>query len=338
MANQTAASLPDALGLDNADPALLDAVTGGLARTEELLLTVAHSDVDFVNQAAMHLVKAGGKRFRPLFTLLSAQFAGGNTDAVITAAAAVELVHLATLYHDDVMDEATMRRGGVSVNARWDNTIAILTGDFLFAHASRLVADLGSDAARIIAETMGELVTGQMRETVGPRDGEDPVRHYLSVIGQKTGSLIATAGRYGAMFSGAGPEQVRALHRFGETIGTAFQISDDVIDIASPATESGKTPGTDLREGVRTLPMLYALAEDGPRADRLRELLTGPITDEAAIDEALTLLRGSDGLVRAADTLEEYAKRAHAQLDMLPSCPARDALELLARYVIARTR
>ncbi|HEU5469925.1 MAG TPA: polyprenyl synthetase family protein [Actinophytocola sp.] len=338
MANQTAASLPAALGLDNADPALLDAVTGGLARVEDLLLTVAHSDVDFVNQAAMHLVKAGGKRFRPLFTLLSAQFAGGNTDAVITAATAVEMVHLATLYHDDVMDEATMRRGEVSVNARWDNTIAILTGDFLFAHASRLVADLGSDAARIIAETMGELVTGQMRETIGPRDGEDPVRHYLSVIGQKTGSLIATAGRYGGMFSGAGPEQVRALHRYGEIIGTAFQISDDVIDIASPATESGKTQGTDLREGVRTLPMLYALAEDGPESGRLRQLLSGPITDDAAVDEALALLRRSGGLTSAAQTLADYAARAHAELDMLPPCPARDALELLSRYVIARTR
>src|SRR5690606_539294 len=147
------------------------------------------SDVAAVNEAARHLVEAGGKRFRPLFTLLAGQFGTetGSRDGVITAAAAVELVHLATLYHDDVMDEATMRRGAESVNARWDNTVAILTGDFLFAHASRLVADLGTDAARIIAETFGELVTGQMRETVGPAEGEDPIEHYLTVIGQKTG-------------------------------------------------------------------------------------------------------------------------------------------------------
>jgi heptaprenyl diphosphate synthase len=336
--NQTAVTLPAALGLDHADPVLLKALTEGLTAVEDLLLTVVHSDVEFVNQAALHLVKAGGKRFRPLFTLLSAQFAGGNTDAVVTAAAAVELVHLATLYHDDVMDEATMRRGEVSVNARWDNTIAILTGDFLFAHASRLVADLGSDAARIIAETMGKLVTGQMRETVGPREGDDPVRHYLSVVGQKTGSLIATAGRYGAMFSGAGPEQITALHRFGEIIGTAFQISDDVIDIASPATESGKIPGTDLREGVKTLPMLYALADEGPDSNRLRELLVGPITDDDTVAEALTLLRRSAGLTRATETLGDYAARAHAELAVLPHCPARDALELLASYGIARTR
>jgi heptaprenyl diphosphate synthase len=218
--------------------------------------------------------------------------------------------------------------------------VAILTGDFLFAHASRLVADLGSDAARIIAETMGELVTGQMRETVGPRGGDDPVAHYLSVVAQKTGSLIATAARYGGMFSGAKPDQIEALCRYGELIGTAFQISDDVIDIASPAVESGKTPGTDLREGVRTLPMLYALsiADGEPRGVRLRELLSGPIGEDAAVDEALELLRTSPGLARAARTLDDYADRAAAELVVLPAGPARDALERLARYVVARTR
>jgi geranylgeranyl pyrophosphate synthase len=335
-ADQTVPQLPASLGLDDADPVLVETITSGLIKVEDVLHSVVQSDVEFVNQAALHLVKAGGKRFRPLFTLLSAQFADGNTDEVITAAAAVELVHLATLYHDDVMDEATMRRGAKSVNARWDNTIAILTGDFLFAHASGLVADLGSDAARIIAETMGQLVTGQMRETVGPGDGDDPVQHYLDVIGQKTGSLIATAGRYGGMFSNASPERTEALHRYGDLIGTAFQISDDIIDIASPADESGKTPGTDLREGVRTLPMHYALAQDPD--PRLAELLAGPITDDDAVDEALTLLRKSPGLEQAVRTLSDYADRASAELATLPPCSARDALDMLARYVVARTR
>ncbi len=337
-ADQTVPRLPASLGLDQADPALVDTITDGLTRVETVLRTVVQSDVDFVEQAALHLVKAGGKRFRPLFTLLSAQFGPGDgtTDEVVTAAAAVELVHLATLYHDDVMDEATMRRGAKSVNARWDNTIAILTGDFLFAHASGLVARLGSDAARIIAETMGELVTGQMRETVGPGPDDDAVRHYLSVIGQKTGSLIATSGRYGGMFSNAAPEHTEALHRFGDLIGTAFQISDDIIDIASPADESGKTPGTDLREGVKTLPMLYALAQDPD--PRLAELLAGPITDDDQVDEALTLLRKSPGLEHAVRTLSDYADRARDELATLPSCSARDALDMLARYVVARTR
>jgi heptaprenyl diphosphate synthase len=256
---------------------------------------------------------------------------------VITAAAVTELIHLATLYHDDVMDSATMRRGAPSANARWDNSVAILTGDYLFAHASRLVADLGPEAVRIIADTFAELVTGQMRETRGPRAGEDPVKHYLTVVAEKTGSLIATAARYGAMFAGCPPEQVAALRRFGEIIGTSFQVSDDVIDIASPPEDSGKTPGTDLREGIATLPMLYAAQRTGPAAERLRELLAAPLTDDALVDEALGLLRASDGLERARDTLREQAAQARDELAVLPDCPARDALASLTVFVVDRT-
>jgi heptaprenyl diphosphate synthase len=280
-------------GVELADPDLRAFLERGLQQVEELLHREVQSEFRFLTETSLHLVDAGGKRFRPLFTLLAGQFGPDKdrTQEVVRAAAVVELVHLATLYHDDVMDEATMRRGAVSANARWDNTVAILTGDFLFAHASRLVADLGPDAVRIIACTFAELVTGQMRETLGPVGDTDPVAHYLAVVSEKTGSLIATAGRYGAMFSGASTERIEALRRFGETIGTAFQISDDIIDIASPAAQSGKTPGTDLREGVRTLPMLYALAEPGPGVDRLRALLAGPLTDDALIAEALWRLR-----------------------------------------------
>jgi heptaprenyl diphosphate synthase len=328
--------LRESVGLRIADEELLRTLAGGLGEVETLLRQTVRSDVQAVHEAASHLVEAGGKRFRPLFTLLAAQFGDGSSEDVITAAAAVELVHLATLYHDDVMDEATMRRGAQSVNARWDNTIAILTGDFLFAHASRLVADLGTDAARIIAETFGELVTGQMRETVGPVNGEDPVEHYLTVIAQKTGSLIATSGRFGGMLSGAEPDRIEAMCRFGDIVGTAFQISDDIIDIASPSDESGKSQGTDLREGVRTLPMLYALADAGTDP-RLAELLAGPVTDDDLVREALDLLRVSNGLGRARETLSDYARRARAELAALPASPARDACESVADYLVART-
>lgn len=325
-----------AVGIDVVDEGLLAELAHGLAEVEEVLRQNAHSDVRAVNDAASHLVEAGGKRFRPLFTLLAARFGPQPGEGVVTAAAAVELVHLATLYHDDVMDEAAVRRGAESVNARWDNTVAILTGDFLFAHASRLVSDLGTDAARIIAETFGELVSGQMRETVGPVNGEDPVEHYLAVIGQKTGSLIATAGRFGGMLSGAEPEHIAALQRYGKIVGAAFQISDDVIDIASDSTELGKAQGTDLREGVRTLPMLYALADD--EADpRLRKLLAGPLTDDELVAEALSLLRRSRGLERARTTLSDYAARARAELATLPESAARDACESIADYLVART-
>jgi heptaprenyl diphosphate synthase len=199
------------------------------------------------------------------------------------------------------------------------------------------VADLGPEAVRIIADTFAELVTGQMRETRGPRAGEDPVKHYLTVVAEKTGSLIATAARYGAMFAGCPPEQVAALRRFGEIIGTSFQVSDDVIDIASPPEDSGKTPGTDLREGVATLPMLYAAQQSGPGAERLRELLAAPITDDDLVTEALELLRASDGLERSRDMLRKQAAQARDELSALPDCSARDALASLTVFVVDRT-
>ncbi|WP_028937738.1 polyprenyl synthetase family protein [Pseudonocardia spinosispora] len=325
-------------GVELFDPELASAVDRGLNLVEELLQREVTSNYQFVTETSLHLINAGGKRFRPLFTLLAGQVGPrGDSPDVVTASAVVELIHLATLYHDDVMDSATMRRGTESANARWDNSVAILTGDYLFAHASRLVADLGPDAVRIVADTFAELVTGQMRETRGPRAGEDPVEHYLSVVAEKTGSLIATAGRYGGMFSGCTPEQVSALRRFGEIIGTVFQVSDDVIDIASPEESSGKTPGTDLREGVATLPMLYAAQEGGASAARLRELLAAPLTDDALVNEALEILRAGDGLDRARETLREQAAQARDVLGVLPDCPARDALASLTVYVIDRT-
>jgi heptaprenyl diphosphate synthase len=323
-------------GVELGDPELAAATSVGLERVEELLHREVTSGYGFVTETSLHLIDAGGKRFRPLFTLLGAQMGPRpDADEVITAAAVVELIHLATLYHDDVMDSATMRRGAESANSRWDNTVAILTGDFLFAHASRLVADLGPAAVRIIAETFAELVTGQMRETRGAGADDDPIEHYLTVIAEKTGSLIATSGRYGGMFSGCTPEQVESLHRFGAAMGTAFQISDDIIDITSPSDSSGKTPGTDLREGVQTLPMLYALQEDG--ADRLRVLLSRPITDDAEVDEALTLLRSGPGVPRAREVLAEHASAARAELTRLPDCPAAKALASLTTYVVDRT-
>jgi heptaprenyl diphosphate synthase len=325
-------------GVEFLDPNLAEVVDSGLVRVEELLRREVSGQYDFVTETASHLMEAGGKRFRPLFTLLAGQI-GPRADSpdVVIAAAVVELIHLATLYHDDVMDSATMRRGAPSANARWDNSVAILTGDYLFAHASRLVADLGPEAVRIIADTFAELVTGQMRETRGPRAGEDPVKHYLTVVAEKTGSLIATAARYGAMFAGCPPDEVAALRRFGEIIGTSFQVSDDVIDIASPPEDSGKTPGTDLREGVATLPMLYAAQESGPSAERLRELLAAPITDDGLVTEALELLRASDGLDRSRDMLRKQAAQARDELSVLPDCSARDALASLTVFVVDRT-
>jgi heptaprenyl diphosphate synthase len=324
-------------GLEFADPALDGAVRAGLARVERALLDAVSSEFPLVAEAARHLVQAGGKRFRPVLVLLASRFGSDpDNDAVIAASVVVELTHLGTLYHDDVMDEATVRRGAVSANARWGNAMAILTGDFLFARASDVLADLGPEAVRLQARTFGRLVTGQIRETVGGGDA-DPVEHYLSVLEEKTGSLIATSALLGARLSGAEPAAVDSLRRYGETIGVAFQLSDDLLDVTSESAESGKTPGTDLREGIRTLPVLYALAATDPAEKRLRELLSGPLTDDAEHAEALALLRASPALAQARRTLASYAERARAELASLPDLPARRALESLADFILART-
>ncbi|WP_307870204.1 polyprenyl synthetase family protein [Saccharopolyspora endophytica] len=323
-------------GFQITDVELADSVKQGMARVEQLLHDEVRSDLDFATRTSLHLVDAGGKRFRPLFVLLAAQFGDPTTDEVVKSGAVVEMIHLATLYHDDVMDEATMRRGATSANARWDNSVAILTGDFLFAKASQLIADLGAEAVRRMAATFEALVTGQMRETEGVGEGDDAVDFYLKVIYEKTGSLIATAGRFGAWFSGADEATIESLERIGKLIGTGFQISDDIIDIASPSKESGKTPGTDLREGVKTLPMLYALADENCPA-RLRELLDRPLSSDAEVAEALELLRESRGLERTRGTLQEFADDARKELASLPDVPAREALSSLVDYVVART-
>ncbi|OBH06157.1 nonaprenyl/(2E,6E)-farnesyl/geranylgeranyl diphosphat synthase [Mycobacterium sp. E1747] len=327
-------------GIDFGDPAFAATVRDGVGRIEQLMDAELRSADEVMTDSLTHLFKAGGKRFRPLFTVLSAQI-GPNPDAheVTIAGSVIELVHLATLYHDDVMDEAEVRRGAPTANVRWGNNVAILAGDYLFATASRLVSRLGPEAVRLIAETFALLVTGQMRETrglTGPAEGADPIEHYLKVVYEKTACLIAAAGRFGAMFSGADAEQVERLSRLGGIVGTAFQISDDIIDIDSDSHESGKQPGTDVREGVHTLPMVYALREPGPDAARLRELLAGPIDDDEAVAEALALLRASPGMARAKQTLAEYAGQARDELALLPDVPGRQALRTLVDYTISR--
>jgi heptaprenyl diphosphate synthase len=329
------------LGVELTDPALEASIRGTLDQVEiELRRTVISAD-PFVTEAARHLVDAGGKRFRPLLVALCAHLGDPRGPLVVPAAVVMELTHLATLYHDDVMDEAAFRRGAPSANSRWSNSVAILVGDYLFARAADLAADLGTEAVRIQARTFARLVHGQIAETVGPRTGTDPVAHYLTVITEKTGSLIATCARFGGMFGGAPATSVEAVARFGETIGIAFQLSDDLLDIASESAQSGKTPGTDLREGVPTLPVLYALASDEADAasTRLREILrAGPVTDDALHAEALGLLRESAALKRARETVRTYAEEGRAHLAPLPAAdPIRHALESLCDVIADRT-
>ena len=327
-------------GLRVRDQALEADVQAGLAAVEAGLLDATKSEVPFITEAAQHLVSAGGKRFRPLLVMLASQFGDPDAPGVVPAAVVVELTHLATLYHDDVMDEADVRRGVDSANTRWGNSFAVLTGDFLFARASHILADLGPEAVRIQAEAFERLVTGQILETAGPRDGRDPVDHYMDVLGGKTGSLVAVSGRFGALMAGADEPVVDILTQYGERLGIAFQLADDVLDIASDSHESGKTPGTDLREGIPTLPVLHlrarAAAGDDPQDKELVELLDGDLGDDDKLAEALRRLRAHPALEQARRDTVRYAQEARATLAPLPECYAKAALEELCDAVVHR--
>lgn len=245
------------------------------------------------------------------------------------------MVHVATLYHDDVMDEADRRRGVQSANSRWNNSVAILAGDALLAHASRLMSQLDTHTVEHFAETFEELVTGQMRETIGAGEA-NPIDHYMKVIQEKTAVLIASAGYFGAYHAGASKEHAKALRTIGGAIGMVFQIVDDIIDIFSESHESGKTPGTDLREGVFTLPVLYALEEDSEAGAALRELLTGPLEADEDVNRALELLRASKGRQRALEVVKHYLDVVTTECEALPDIPATRALRSLASYTVAR--
>jgi heptaprenyl diphosphate synthase len=320
------------------DDALAAEVVKGLAQVEEGLREAAQAEHELLAKTSRYLIGAGGKRFRATLVLLAGQFGDPRDERIVPSAVAIELTHLATLYHDDVMDEAAVRRGLPSANSRWDNTVAILTGDFLFARASQILADLGPEAIRIQAETFSRLVSGQIAETVGSRPGQDPLDHYMSVVRDKTASLIATSGRFGAMFSGAPASVAARITPACQAIGVAWQLSDDILDVASDSAQSGKTPGTDLREGVLTLPMLHALRSAGPGDERLVELLgCGELTDPALHAEALALLRAHPALEMARTDARRWAGTARDEILALPEVPARAAFEALCEFVVERT-
>jgi heptaprenyl diphosphate synthase len=324
--------------MDLTDAALAADVVEGLERVEEGLRAAAEAEEALLAEASRHLSQAGGKRFRATLVLLAAQFGDPRDPRVVPAAVAIELTHLATLYHDDVMDEADIRRGHQSANSRWDNTVAILTGDYLFARASQILADLGPDAIRIQAGTFTELVSGQIAETIGPQPGQDPLDHYMRVVKDKTASLIATAGRFGAMFSGAPADVTRRMAPACHALGIAFQLADDILDVTSESDQLGKTPGTDLREGVRSLPVLHALRAPGSASDRLRELLDpAGLTDPGLHSEALALLRAHPAMDAARADLRQWAGIARDEITGLPEGSAKDAFSELCDYVVDRT-
>ena len=323
--------------LGSTDPVLQAVIQDSMQRVESRLREVVRSSHPMLTEAAAHLVEAGGKRVRPLLTLLAAQLGDAQRPEVVDAAVVVELTHLATLYHDDVMDEAAVRRGAASANTRWTNTVAILTGDYLFARASDLTAGLGTEATHLQARTFARLVEGQIAETAGPPEGEDAVAHHLKVLGDKTASLLSTSARLGALMAGADANAVERVAEFGEVFGVAFQLSDDLIDVLSESSQSGKTPGTDLREGIDTLPVLLVQAATDPASALLARLLEGDLRSDQALAEALRQLRAHPAVGQAREVLQSYVNRARAIAEELPEGPTRQAFVALTDFVMART-
>ncbi|OKL53872.1 geranylgeranyl pyrophosphate synthase [Bowdeniella nasicola] len=323
------------------DDLSFDALAPDLESVEARLRDATSHEERAIDAQTSHLAKAGGKRMRPLLVLLAARLGDGVNEEVEKAAVGVELTHLATLYHDDVMDSAALRRGAPAAHEVWGNTAAILTGDLLFARASQIVAGLGADAVRIHADTFERLCLGQLHETLGPDEGADAVAHYIDVLADKTGSLIATSARYGAMFAGAPEEQIEVLERYGEKVGVAFQLADDVIDLASDSDTTGKTPGTDLREGVDTMPILLlkqrkaagSLDADG---EEILAALDSDLTSDAALEAVVARLRAHSVVDEARDLARSWADDAVRELDDLPDSPVKRALAEFAVLLVNR--
>jgi heptaprenyl diphosphate synthase len=330
-------ALPRQLGRV-ADKQLVAALETGLDQVEQKLIeAVAHTD-PIAKVTTRHLIDAGGKRIRPTLVLLAAQLGDASKPEVIQSGVVVELTHIGTLYHDDVMDNAPQRRGVPTAQQIWGNSVAILTGDLLFARASQLVSKLGEKALTLQADTFERLCLGQLHETLGPAEGQDAVEHYLQVLSDKTGSLIAASAELGIIFSGADESYREPLRKYGESIGIAFQLIDDVIDIQSDSKLSGKTQGTDLLAGVPTLPVLYLRqdAKTDPEAAKLIEIIDSGLDDDAKLKQVIEALRKHPATERAFLEARRWADEAISALSALPEGSIKQALTNFADAVIER--
>lgn len=329
------------VGFPVPDDALTQRLLDRLATVEERLHDATRYADALADTTSRHLMSAGGKRLRPLLTLLCAELGDASAPEVLDAAVVVELTHLASLYHDDVMDSAPLRRGAPAAHEVWGNSVAILTGDLLFARASRTVAGLGTEAVEVQARTFERLCLGQLREFVGPLENDDAVQHYIQVLADKTASLLATSARFGATFGGSGEEVAAMVEAYGERLGVAFQLADDVIDLTSPAEVTGKTPGTDLRERVPTMPTLLLRARvasgEGTAADaELVARLDGDLSSDEALAEVVAELRGHDVVAQTREVATRWAHEAVEQIEGLPAGAVRDALVSFADALVDR--
>jgi heptaprenyl diphosphate synthase len=322
-------------GLEAPDPTLEREIKGRLDEVESALEKAVHADSDMLAETAQYLLKAGGKRFRPMLVLLSGYFGDPTDPRLVPGSVSIELVHQATLYHDDVIDEADARHGVPSANLRWDNTVAILTGDYLFARASEISTELGTDVCALLARTIATLCDGQIREVEASGRVERQESSYMEIIRRKTGALIATSCRLGGMLSDAPADFLDVLDEFGEALGLAFQLSDDIMDLTVSSDVLEKEPGQDLREGVFTLPILHAL-NDGPRAEELRGLLADGPPDDERFARAMEIVLLPESLDHARAAVVAEVDRAQGLARRLPAGTAQTALVQLAEYLAAR--
>jgi heptaprenyl diphosphate synthase len=301
-----------------------------MERIENLLMTSAKDSLHpLVSEASTHLIKAGGKRVRPALVMLASRAGESGREATDLAAAAIELVHLATLYHDDVIDESETRRGVPTVHSKWGIEVAVLAGDFLFARGCALGAEAGGEVPRILAHAIAEVCEGQIVETANLGDPDRPVDDYTETIRRKTAALFRAACELGAATSGASAEHRAALKGYGERLGLAFQIVDDVLDLVGDPDVTGKVPGTDLKEGVFTLPVLIACERDRSFADRLR-------AGDRDIATVLPRLEALGALTASFEMASELAEDAARMLEALPESEWRTTLEEMLATVLAQ--
>ena len=302
---------------------------------ERRLREVTIADTAFLTDIAQHLLSAGGKRYRPLLAQVAAELGANAGPEPIEAGVSVELVHLGSLYHDDVIDEADSRRGQTSVNTNWDNTVAILAGDFLLARASEVAAPLGEEAVALIARTYATLCEGQVKELVWADDLDHGPEGYHEVIGGKTASLIRTSARLGAMTGGADDDTVDAISEWAWEMGMVFQITDDVLDLIASEQFLGKPAGSDIGEGTFTLPVL--MAADGPDGDEIRSLLGGRRPyDQASIRRVIDITVAGGHIDASLDEATERIRIAEKAAQRIPDNPLTTVLENLDQYLLDR--
>ena len=314
----------------------LQSMDGDRERVEAALLAAVRTRDAYLTELASHLIVAGGKRLRPVMTIAAAQVGGKAkvSDEVIQGAIACELVHLGSLYHDDVMDESTMRRGVDTVNAKWGNLQAIVAGDFLLARASGIAASLGNEIAGLLARTIAELCEGQIEELQHTYSVARTVPSYLVSIEGKTASLFATSARIGGLVAGHDADVVNALTNYGTAFGMVFQIVDDILDVIATDEELGKRAGHDMEEGVYTLPVLLTLAQQSSDSDELRSFLGKPLSQTERA-RALVIVRAHAGIQSAIESANNYVHMAETECDRMPQGVATDALRAAPAALLA---